>query len=63
MECVSIQTNPRSCEMSQGKYWAVGEHQEKMSKIEFNIPQQEPNHFVNGFVEHPHGVCQYPNEP
>ena len=28
-----------------------------------DLPRQQPNRFVNGFVEHLQGVLGYPNEP
>jgi len=62
-ELMGIRTSQRSCKMSQSKHWAVGENKGRKMKILLDIPQQEPNHFINGFMEHPQGVCQYPNEP
>ena len=52
-ECIGIQMSPGSCKTSQGNCWAVGEDQDQKLKIELDIPLQEPNRFINGFMEHP----------
>jgi len=64
MECIGIiQQSLRSCEMSQGECWAVGENHVKKAKIKLDIPQQESNSFINSLVGGFHGVYRYPKEP
>jgi len=57
---VVVQTSLGSHEMSQ----TAGEHKGRKSKFELDIPLQEHNHFINCFMERPHGVHRYhPTEP
>jgi len=49
--------------MGQVKFWIVGEHKGKKSKIGLDIPLQEHNCFVNGFLERLQEARAYQNEP